>query len=155
MKYTLALLAASACAFNNGGITVMENGQETTRYIISADWADSLIDVSGNSVTLRHNARAYLATNASDNFDPNNYHQFVLKDKTLSFDVTLADISCSCNAALYTVSMPGYNWSGQPDPSSGGDYYCDANQVGGVWCWEMDIMEANKYVVQTTPHKCW
>jgi hypothetical protein len=133
----------------------MENGQATQRYIVSADWAGSLISVGGDSVTLRHNARAYIATNADDNLDPDNYHQYVLKDKTLSFDVDLNGISCSCNAALYTVSMPGLNWSWQPDPSSGGDYYCDANQVGGVWCWEMDIMEANKYVVATTPHKCW
>lgn len=50
--------------------------------------------------------------------------------------------------------MPGYGVNGQYDPSSGGDYYCDANQVGGNFCPEMDMMEANKYAWHTTPHKC-
>jgi hypothetical protein len=59
-----------------------------------------------------------------------------------------------CNAAFYMVSMPGYNQNQQPDKSQGGDYYCDANQVGGVWCPEMDIMEANTYAWHMTPHTC-
>ena len=50
--------------------------------------------------------------------------------------------------------MPGYNANGQPDPSQSKDYYCDANQVGGVYCPEMDIMEANQYAFAITPHKC-
>mmetsp|Transcript_11269 Transcript_11269/g.7803 ORF Transcript_11269/g.7803 Transcript_11269/m.7803 type:complete len:113 (+) Transcript_11269:253-591(+) len=77
-----------------------------------------------------------------------------LKGKTVAFDVDISSVGCSCNAAFYMVTMPGYTSWGSPDPSAGGDYYCDANQVGGVWCWEMDIMEANKYVSQTTPHNC-
>jgi cellulose 1,4-beta-cellobiosidase len=122
--------------------------------VVSTDWAGPLIEVNDDSVTLTHGARAYLATAANDELTPGNYKQYVLKDKTLSFDVDLSGISCSCNAALYTVSMPGLDQSGQPAKSDSGDYYCDANNVGGVWCWEMDIMEANKYIVQTTPHKC-
>mmetsp|Transcript_37749 Transcript_37749/g.95627 ORF Transcript_37749/g.95627 Transcript_37749/m.95627 type:complete len:127 (-) Transcript_37749:244-624(-) len=33
-------------------------------------------------------------------------------------------------------------------------YYCDANQVGGQWCPEADIMEANDNAYQATPHNC-
>lgn len=33
-------------------------------------------------------------------------------------------------------------------------YYCDANQVGGVFCPEFDIMEANQYSFHTTAHAC-
>ena len=32
--------------------------------------------------------------------------------------------------------------------------YCDANAVGGYWCPEFDIMEANMYGFQTTGHTC-
>lgn len=75
-------------------------------------------------------------------------------NKTFSVDVNISQISCSCNAALTTVSAPGYNSSWQPDGGSTGAYYCDANEVTGVWCQEMDLIEANKYISQTTAHKC-
>ena len=62
----------------------------------------------------------------------------------------LSDVGCSCNAALYWVSMPGYGSDGKPAAGDMGNYYCDANKVGGVWCWEMDTIEANKHVAQVT-----
>ena len=50
--------------------------------------------------------------------------------------------------------MPARNESGALDPGPNGDYYCDANQVGGTFCPEFDIMEANKYSWRTTAHTC-
>merc|ERR1712107_39482 len=73
----------------------------------------------------------------------------------MSFDLDLSAVPCSCNAALFFVSMPGHNPDGtiahgdSPNP-----YYCDANKVGGVWCWEHDTIESNKHTMTTTPHKC-
>mmetsp|Transcript_17085 Transcript_17085/g.12144 ORF Transcript_17085/g.12144 Transcript_17085/m.12144 type:complete len:99 (-) Transcript_17085:409-705(-) len=75
-------------------------------------------------------------------------------DKTIAYDVDLSTLGCSCNGAFFLTSMPGYTLDGQLDPSSFDNFYCDANKVGGVWCWEMDLMEANKYVSATTPHTC-
>ena len=49
--------------------------------------------------------------------------------------------------------MPGYKSDGNPNPGKSGDYYCDAND-GSDYCWELDVMEANKYVLATTPHSC-
>lgn len=31
---------------------------------------------------------------------------------------------------------------------------CDANFVGGVWCWEHDTVEANRFAMQVAPHQC-
>ena len=50
--------------------------------------------------------------------------------------------------------MPALDSNSNPTPGDWGIYYCDANDVNGEWCWEMDIIEANMYASQTTPHTC-
>ena len=47
-----------------------------------------------------------------------------------------------------------YNSGQQPQPGNNDEYYCDANQVGGTYCPEMDIMEANKFAMASTAHTC-
>jgi len=90
-----------------------------------------------------HITKAYLATsNGNGSFTPTMYYAPNLLGGSISYDVNLYQATCSCNAALYLVSMPAKNRAG--DYSAGrGDYYCDANDVGGSWCGELDIMEAN------------
>ena len=65
-----------------------------------------------------------------------------------------SQVECSCNAALYWISMPGIDSNGQPALSDKGNYYCDSNKVWGVNCWEMDSLEGNKHVMKVTPHTC-
>lgn len=89
-----------------------------------------------------------------DDYNPDNYFYFDLVGKQITYDVTLDNVGCSCNAALYSVQMPAMDYNGNPVAGPSGDYYCDANDVGGKWCPEMDFFEANKYAMQTTPHKC-
>jgi len=57
-------------------------------------------------------------------------------------------VGCGCDAAFYLVGMPS------SAAGSNGDYYCDANCVGGSCCTEMDLMEANTAALQITPHRC-
>ena len=86
--------------------------------------------------------------------DPHGWYVPNLVGGSIEFDLDLSESGCGCNAAFYLVSMPGYDANQHEDPSSGQDFYCDANNVGGVWCPEMDIMEANTYAWHTTPHTC-
>lgn len=65
------------------------------------------------------------------------------------FDVDLSGVGCGCNAAFYLTQMPA------GEPTRCGDYYCDANNVCGALCTEIDLMEANNHAFQATMHKCW
>ena len=72
----------------------------------------------------------------------------------MEYDVDLSTVSCGCNAALYVISMPGVGSDGLPFESSDGMHYCDAAAVGGNYCPEFDIMEANQYAYRATSHSC-
>jgi len=80
--------------------------------------------------------------------DPYKLYKPNLLGGSISFTVDLSKSGCGCVSALYAILMPAednYN-----DPFK----YCDANQVGGHFCPEFDIMEANKYAFRSTGHKC-
>jgi len=109
--------------------------------------------VAENNLTLRHNSRSFFASSCGDDFRPQDITQFKLLGKTLTFEVDLSRVGCACNLALYLVSAPALDTHGKPIKGAG-DYYCDANKVGGQWCPEVDIMEANNHAFQATPHKC-
>ena len=155
MKYlalsSFALLAAAG-SVNKGALTVTVNGQDQTFYVVGTnEWVGTT--TSGSSVTLQHGDRAYLSTQSEDSLNPDNFYTFSMMGTTVEYDVTFNGVSCSCNAAIYTVQMPGRQQDGTPNPGSG-DYYCDANDGNGQWCPEMDLFEANENVIAMTPHKC-
>jgi len=137
-----------------GQLNWEQNGATGITYVAQSGGTNGGISTSGSSLKLNHNSRAYLAANCSTSFVPNLYQELQLLDKTLSFTVDLSQAGCGCNAAFYTVEMPAYNQNQQPDPTRCGDYYCDANNVCGLYCPEMDIMEANNQALQITPHSC-
>jgi len=113
--------------------------------------------VEGDTLTLPHNSGFSVMTACSQTWEPYEFFQFKVLDRTLSFTVDLSKVGCGCNLALYMVQAPGLDRAG--DPSIGqceedSPYYCDANKVCGQWCPEMDIMEANIKAFQATPHSC-
>jgi hypothetical protein len=73
----------------------------------------------------------------------------MLKTQEFTFDVELSSMPCGFNAALYFVGMDAN--AGQAE---NGTNYCDAQAVGGSFCSEMDIMEANTVAQQYTTHAC-
>lgn len=154
----LALIALCAVfCINNaiyvGPITIKENGKDVTRYVVTAFSKDAA-EVSGSTVKVKYNGNVQIAKTANNSYSPNMFQEYRLAGKTVTFTADLSNVGCSCDAAFYFVSMPGYGSNGQPTPGQWGAYYCDANDVNGVWCWEMDVMEANKYALAVTPHKC-
>ena len=158
MKSLTVLLATLAVGYvsaaNSGPLTIMMNGQPVTKYVLSGDWAKQFIHTNGTSITLHGGGRVYLGSSNSDHLSPDAYYQIDLFNKRLTYDVDMSQVGCNCNGALYLVSMPAYNSGQQPQPGKDGEYYCDANQVGGTYCPEMDVMEANKFAMASTPHTC-
>jgi len=112
------------------------------------------ISVSGSRLNLKYSTGATYTAQCDTNFDPTVFQRFYVLNKTLTFTADVSTISCGCNAAFYFVLMPAYNSNQQPDPTRCGDYYCDANQVCGIFCPEVDLMEANRHAMQITPHRC-
>jgi len=99
--------------------------------------------------------RVYFAEEAANDFsNPFIYWQTPLLGNHISYDIDVSNVGCHCNAAFYFVQMPGYDSSMNPFPGDGGDWYCDANFVGGNWCPEYDTFEGNKETMNVQLHTC-
>lgn len=127
----------------------------SSRVVSSAafPWHPQCRDVGSDALHVHIHAGRDLATE-SPGLGPDNFYGVNLLGGSISYDVDLSAAGCSCNAALYLISMPGKDQGGSPSGGDGGDYYCDANKVNGQWCPEFDIMEANQFAWHSTPHKC-
>ncbi len=154
LLFIAVISVTSTWALNNGAVTITVNGQKVTKYVLSADWSKRYVNVSGDNISLIGGGRAYLGDSSSDTFSPESFYQMPLLGKRLTYDADYSDVGCNCNGALYFVSMPAYNSAQQPNPGGFGSYYCDANDVGGSYCPEMDVAEANKYAMASTAHTC-
>jgi len=113
---------------------------------------------NGDHLEIKHNAGMTPFTACEEEWAPGSMAQFKLLGRKLSFSVDLSSVGCACNLALYLISSPALDLDGTPSAGTNRagqpPYYCDANKVGGQWCPEVDIMEANTHAFQATPHRC-
>ena len=154
LLFTVAALVSTAWAANNGPVQITVDGSRISKYVLSSEESKGNIRVSGDTITLSGGGRAYLGDSSSETISPDSFYEMPFLGKRFSVTMDLNEVGCNCNGAVYTVGMPGYNSGQQPEPGKDGSYYCDANQVGGTYCPEMDISEANKFAMASTAHTC-
>jgi len=150
----LVILLLGITATVEGGCSgqIQVRGVDGPTYIMTGN--PPAVGVSGGRLSLKYNNGAFYTTKCQNNWDPTVFRRWYVLDKTLTFTADVSSISCGCNAALYFVLMPAYGANQQPSAGNCGDYYCDANNVCGQWCPEIDLMEANTAAFQITPHSC-
>ena len=134
--FEYACLAALAYAYQP--ITVSENGIDKTVYITGCS-------PSSDGRGMRCSGPSGGKLSETNYLDPEGWYRPNVLGGSVSFNVDLSGQQCGCNAAFYQVRMPGKDQNGNYVTGGQGDYYCDANQVGGTFCPEFDIMEADMY----------
>ena len=137
MKLFADALIAAAALSEYSTIQIMENGIPETLYV-----ASYFKNSAGNTIDMPFNSGAVLIE--SPTVDPNHFYKPNLLGGSVDYDVDLSLSNCGCIAAFYLFKAPGKDVNGNPW-NTDGYYYCDANQVGGNFCPEFDIMEANQW----------
>lgn len=89
----------------------------------------------------RNGGRVYLADRCTEGAPKaEDYAAIPLLGRTLSVTVDVSGAGCGCNVAFYLSYLRGSRTKGQCD----GDYYCDANEVCGLRCAEIDSNIAHR-----------
>jgi len=142
--------ASCATSVSPGVLSYTVGSSATTGYLIQAGGANSWgpVSASGSQITIGKGPRFYLANSCASSFGPTVFSAVKVLGGSITFTVDISKIGCGENAAFYLLSMPASS------AGSNGDYYCDANCVGGSCCTEMDLFEANRHAIQITPHHC-
>ena len=130
-------------------LNIEVDGETKKVYLATPVW---FTGTGGDKIEIPYGGRLYLSDSYS--LDPTKFFKPNFLGATVEYDVDLSQLECNCVAALYLVSMPGKKSDGSYDPSEDKHYYCDANEVSGVFCPEFDIMEANTWAFRSTPHPC-
>mmetsp|Transcript_99497 Transcript_99497/g.315823 ORF Transcript_99497/g.315823 Transcript_99497/m.315823 type:complete len:439 (-) Transcript_99497:502-1818(-) len=107
--------------------------------------------LKGDVINTTMGSRAYFASACvAGKYDNKQYLGLDFRGKTLTYTTDLSMAGCGCNAALYLTSMHQNERA-----SECGDHYCDANNVCGESCDEIDIQEGNVFSWHSTLHSSW
>jgi hypothetical protein len=106
------------------------------------------VSSGANEVAPALGSRAYFAQSCKAGvYDHNEYLALNLLGKRMRYTTDMSDLGCGCNAAFYLTNMHQNS-----HPSECSDYYCDANNVCGQSCAEIDIQEGTKFSWHSTLH---
>lgn len=154
--FVVMVCVSAASAIHQGALRIEQDGEPIELHVVALSEKGTIFSTNGRAITLKWGGevRGFLAEHKTDEMPVSNYYNFTLLNKEISYDIDLSSVGCSCNAALFFVTMPGYSQDGSVAQGDENPFYCDANKIGGVWCWEHDTIEGNMHTMATTPHVC-
>ena len=94
-----------------GTITVNIEGSDEVLSLAQTGGAWGSVYPSGDSVTVDHGPRLFLAEGCPTAFASDIFRTIPLLGKTFGYTVDLSGAGCACNVALYLVYMPAYDSS--------------------------------------------
>ena len=105
------------------------------------------VEVVNGAIEVFMKGRTYFSDACGAKFNNSRYSRLYLLGKRLRWTTDISQTDCGCNAAFYLGSLHQ-----NADVSKCEDYYCDANDVCGVRCAEIDLQEANKHAFHSVLH---
>ncbi|CAE7027142.1 egl1 [Symbiodinium natans] len=106
------------------------------------------VEVSNGEIHVFIKGRTYFSdTCVPTEFSNSRYSKLFLLGKRLRWKTDISGTDCGCNAAFYLGSLHQ-----NAEVSQCLDHYCDANDVCGVRCTEIDLQEANRYAFHSVLH---
>jgi len=146
-----SLLPSAFSQINCNALRVSIDGIDETYFLASA----GISSTSDDSLSVPYGSRAYITSTCDANFSPAMFAKKIpMLGRVWRFLYDTSSAGCGCNLSLYATAMPAIDANGEPAPTRGGDYYCDANDVESFWCTEMDVLETNIAALQSTLHAC-
>merc|ERR1719510_194213 len=70
--------------------------------------------VVGDTLNLPHSSGFSIMTKCAPTWVPQDFFQFKVLEKTLSYTVDLSKVGCGCNLAVYMIQEPAKNPAGLP-----------------------------------------
>lgn len=118
--------------------------------LVPAGWGSkrNMSRLENGAIQAEIGSRTYFADGCTAGvYEREQYLALDLRGKTLSYTTDFSKAGCGCNAAFYLASLHQNRRK-----SDCHDYYCDANNVCGESCAEIDIQEANRFAWHSTLH---
>jgi len=122
--------ASMARAIHQGPLKIDVDGETLQLHVVASSEKGKLFRTKDRTLYMNWGGetRGFLSTREMDGHMPNMFFNFSLINKELSYDIDMSKVGCSCNAALFFVTMPGFSPNGsiargvEQNP-----YYCDAS----------------------------
>ena len=92
-------------------------------YVVVEEWGAGSVSIDGDTISIEHGPRFYLASECKENIDSDMFWNPPLSTHILSATIDVSKLGCACNGAFYLVNMPASD-------ATSCDDYCKSLYLG-------------------------